>query len=97
MLEDIMIISVIYEELQKDSYKRVEVCLENITIQFHCGDVVKDFYEAVRFSYLCYQNSNILGEIEHVMMSSSIDHFTQDNDGYGWEEDPKLGALIIKK
>jgi hypothetical protein len=96
MSDDTIIISIIYEEFEKDSYERVEVCCGDITIQFHCGDVIEDFKEAKRFSMLCYENENVIGKIEHIMLSSSVDHFVQDTD-YEWKEDSMLGSLIIKE
>jgi hypothetical protein len=96
MIGNKMIISVIYEEGEKDSYKRVEICHDGITIQFHSGEVVEDFYRAKQFAQICYEEKNIIGQVSHVMLSSSVDHFVQDNCGYGWYEDKRLGALIIE-
>jgi len=95
--ENIIIISIIYDELEQNSYyERVEVNLEGITVQFHSGDIVNDFKEANRFSQMCHKCEKILGKVLKVMLSSSVDHFVQDNDGYGWKEDSSLGELIIK-
>ena len=95
-MENIIIISIIYDELEQNTYERVEVNLEGITVQFHSGDVVHDFKEAKRFSYMCYGCEKILGLVLEVTTSSSVNHFVQDGDTYGWRTDAEFGDLIYK-
>lgn len=74
-------------------YEKVSLALpgRETTLEFYSGKPEVDYFRALRW---------ILGESEEdlekypVLLSSSIDHFPMDNEGFSWIEVHRISVLI---
>ena len=82
MSDRLGMISILYNDVDQDTYRGIEVRIGESKTVFNTGDPVKDWESAAKFCDVEQRE----GRAEAIMLSSSCDHFVMDGDKYKYIE-----------